>query len=233
MSEAKQHRRRRLTRREALKAAAAGLYAAGTLDASAARALHALVQEETARGQGYTPKAFTAHELATVRRLAEMIIPADEMSGSAVDAGAPELIDLLASENEELARILAGGVHWLDGETRRRSGARFVEAAAEEQARLLDELAEATREPPAERGLSYDAVEYRRFADYEASPDSPVRGGARFFGWVRRLTVDAFYTSEIGYADVDYRGNEYLRRYATPREAVEYALARSPFKGEM
>ena len=41
------------------------------------------------------------------------------------------------------------------------------------------------------------------------------------------MTVDAFYTSEIGIKDIDYRGNTRSRPYPAPTEAIAYALKRS------
>jgi len=43
----------------------------------------------------------------------------------------------------------------------------------------------------------------------------------------RRMTVDAFYTSEIGIADIDYQGNRPQATYPPPTEAIAYALKRS------
>ena len=41
------------------------------------------------------------------------------------------------------------------------------------------------------------------------------------------MTVDAFYTSEIGIADIDYRGNRPQATYPVPVEAIAYALKKS------
>src|SRR5436305_9189808 len=47
------------------------------------------------------PKFFTAAEMATVTALADIIIPKDEVSGSASDAKVPEFIDLIVHEKTE------------------------------------------------------------------------------------------------------------------------------------
>ena len=52
--------------------------------------------------------------------------------------------------------------------------------------------------------------------------------GIEFFIWVRRMTVDAFYTSEIGIKDIDYRGNSPMGLYPEPTEAIAYVLKRVP-----
>ena len=41
------------------------------------------------------------------------------------------------------------------------------------------------------------------------------------------MTVDAYYTSPIGIADVGFQGNRVLSAYETPREAMEFVAARA------
>lgn len=227
--------RREWSRRDLLRTTALALTAAGSgaLDLRAARTIHQLAQEEASRKGGYQPKSFTGSEWETLRRLCEMILPADDVSGSAVDAGVPEFIDLLCSTNEELARIFISGILWLDNRMRKGYGARFVEALPEQRRAMLDLLAATTEEPEDPGYETYEAsVEYQGFQDYTTDEPSPLTPGVRFFGWVRRLTVDGFYTSPMGIADVDYRGNDSNVEYTVPEEAIRYALARSPFAQE-
>jgi len=49
----------------------------------------------------YTPKFFSAHQYKTLQTLCQTIIPADGDSGGAIEAGAPEFIDLITSENPD------------------------------------------------------------------------------------------------------------------------------------
>ena len=141
-------------------------------------------------------------------RLAELSVPADEGGGSGVDAGAPEFIDLLCSQNDELADIYQGGVAWCDATMRRQVEVRFVEASPEQQRALLDALvaAEGGRRRAAGDSLDFD----------------DLRHGVRFFDWIRRMTVDAYYTSPIGIADLQYRGNEVLESFAVPADAMAF-----------
>src|SRR5579871_5950972 len=83
------------------------------LSAQDAAHVHQMAADEKAHGD-YQPKCFNAHEYATLRRLAELIVPPDEHSKGALEAGAPEFIDLLCSNNSELAAIYTGGMGWLD-----------------------------------------------------------------------------------------------------------------------
>jgi len=200
------------TRRDLLRTIGISLsLTAGGLDvitAEAAQHVHRMVRESKAghpgRAKGdYKPKLFTAHEYASLRRLVELIIPADEKSKGALDAGAAEFIDLLASANDELAAIYTGGLAWLDREMVRRYGADFVSSKPEQQTALLDLIA------------------FRRNASAE------LNAGVSFFAWARNMTVDAFYTSKIGMEDLGYMGNGAMSTFTVPAEAIQYALKRS------
>ena len=192
-----------VSRREVLRQLALALTAAGTgaFNVEAARAVHALAGEARTQAGGYAPVALDAHQFRTVIRLAELILPADEGGGSAVDAGAPEFIDLLCSQNPDLLRIYADGLAWLDAATRRAHGRTFIDARDAQRRELLDGLV------AAERG---------------ESPTSDLRPGVGFFNWVRMMTVDAYYTSPIGIADIGFQGNRVLTAYATPPDVVEH-----------
>ena len=197
--------RRSVLKQLALAATAAG---GGVFNLDAARVVHAMAGEARTQPGGYVPQALTGGEYATVVRLAELIVPADEGGGSGVDAGAPEFIDLLCSQNDELADIYQGGVAWCDATMRRHVGVRFVDASSEQQVALLDALV------AAERGGRRAGDEGLEFGD--------LRHGVRFFDWIRRMTVDAYYTSPIGIADLQYRGNEVLDRYVVPADAMAF-----------
>jgi hypothetical protein len=183
--------------------------AAGVPAVDAQHVHQAATEAKAAAGGKYVPKALNAHEYATVRRLAELIIPADDVSGSAVEAGAPEFIDLIAANNENIGTEVVGGLAWLDRAMEKRAGGkRFVEAPAAEQTALLDIIA------------------YKKNRTPENSQ------GIVFFDWIRRLTSDAFYTSPIGVKDVGYMGNKGMTKFEVPAAAIQYALDRSPFKGQ-
>lgn len=223
------------TRRDALRQIALALTAAGSaveMDAQAAQHVHSAAAADT-KGGKYTPKLLNAHEWATVTRLSELVIPADAQSGSAVDAGAPQFIDLLCSQNQELAVIFTGGISWFDAEMRKRYGKEFVSATPAEQTALLDAIVAAertVREQRAETVLFARAPQYKGFSDYTVKPSTDLAPGVRFFDWARRLIVDAYYTSPIGIKDVNYIGNQALSKYEVPQEAIDYAISRSPFK---
>ena len=153
-----------LDRRGAIRAVAMGITALGVLDLDAAQHVHTAASGEKAATGAYKLKAFQAEEYRTIHRLAELIVPADNVSGSGVDAGAPEFIDLLCSQNEKLADIYHGGLAWLDAEMRKRVAKRFVEASEAEQKAMLDTLVKAEAAETARRG---EELVYQRSAVYK------------------------------------------------------------------
>ena len=153
-------------------------------------------------GPNYQPKSFTKHNFQTLRKLAEIVVP------GATDAGAAEYIDFLSSRNAELAAIYNGGFAWLDDYMQKTYNADFLTAKPEQQTELLDKLA------------------------YRAKNTPDTVGGLLFWTWLRNMVVDAYYTSPAGVKDVGFMGNGAMAEFSVPKEAVEYALKRSPFASE-
>ena len=194
-----------ISRRDALRRVALTFMATGLVDRVAAGEVHAMTsQASAATGGTYTPKTFTAAQYRTLERLTDLIIPVENGAPGALGAGAPAWIDMISSENDELKASYAKGFAWLDDAMKTRGAADFVTAAAADQTALLDLIA------------------YRRNTSPELAP------GIEFFALVRRMTVDAFYTSEVGIKDIDYRGNSPMGSYPSPTESIAYALKRSP-----
>jgi hypothetical protein len=163
---------------------------------------HAAAAEKSLKGS-YKPKCFNPHEYQTLTRLADLIVPADGKSKGALDAGAPEFIDLLSANNAELAGIYTGGIAWLDAQMKKRYNAAFIDASPADQTAMLDLIA------------------YRKNSNAELGP------GIRFFSWARNMVVDAFYTSQAGMDALGFVGNGAMSEFKVPAEAVEYALKRS------
>jgi gluconate 2-dehydrogenase gamma chain len=188
-----------VSRRDVLARIAAAAMA-GPLGLEAAQHVHdAAAAAATTAGGIYTPKALTKHEFDTLKTLCEIVVP------GASKGGAAEFIDLLASQNPELAMIYTGGVGWLDEEMRRQYHAEFLTASADQKTAMLDQIA------------------YRKNRTTELAP------GIIFFDWVRRMTVDAYYTSAAGIKEVGYIGNRARKEFSVPQEAIDYAVKRSPF----
>ena len=223
-----------MSRRDAIRAIALALTAGGGMISPAeAQHVHAATAAERDANGAYKPKLLTDHEYETVTRLAGLIVPADEKSGSAADAGAAEFIDLLCSQNPELAAIYTGGILWLDGEMRRRHDKTFLAATESQRTGMLDDLVAADRAENERRARNGEATgdgPYSHFAEYGVEKPGPLGPGVRFFGWVRNMSVDAYYTSPMGIKDVGYVGGGSVSEYDVPKEAIDYAMARLPFK---
>ena len=190
------------SRRELLKAIAASAMI-GPIGLEAAQHVHGIAAQDKSAA-GYKPKAFTAHEYKTLRVLADLIIPADERGPGAAEAGAPEFVDLLSSQNPRLLAIYTGGIAWLDHSSQRLNSKDFADASPQQQTALLDLIA------------------YRK-------NESPMLGpGIEFFGWARRMVVDAYFTSPAGTKALGYMGNTAVSKFEVPQEAIDYALKRSP-----
>jgi hypothetical protein len=219
-----------LSRRDLLRNIAVTVTAVGTgtLDPVAAQHVHRKVGKEKKTNGAYTPKCFNEHEYATLSTLTDQIIPADDHSGGAQEAGAPEFIDLLSSQNQELANIFISGILWLDRQAqKRRYSTTFLGSSEAQKLEILDLLAAAS-DAKKQKPAYESAEEYLGFADYRVQPPSPLAAGVRFFQWTRKMTVDAFYTSPIGIKDVGFEGNGYSTDYVVPKESIQYALKRSP-----
>ena len=156
-----------ITRRDWLALAGAS-YLAGSLDLEAAQHVHNAVSEREYRPARRMRSNFSS--LTNTRRLrilADLIIPADDRSKGALDAAAPEFIDVLCSQNEELGLIYTGGLAWLEAAMRRRYSAGFADAENGQRLEMLNLIA------------------YRRNTSPELAP------GIHFFTWVRKMVVDA------------------------------------------
>src|SRR5688572_2525515 len=57
---------------------------------------------------------FTENEMATITILGNIIIPKDEVSGSASDARVPEFIEFIVKDMPHYQTPMRGGLRWLD-----------------------------------------------------------------------------------------------------------------------
>jgi len=154
----------------------------------------------------YEPKTLSAHEYKTVVVLSDIIIPADERSGSATQAGVPEFIDdwLSVGGGSQLDSV-RGGITWLDLESNRAYNHDFIDASETEKKQLLDRIA-------------YPKT---------AAPDDAA--GVVGFSQIRNLVLSGFYSSKMGIEDLPYLGNKMLSEWngcppnVLAKLGVEYA----------
>src|SRR5947209_7880538 len=135
-----------ISRRDVLKSLAMSAAATSVLrviPAQAAEYAHHMIAAEKAAApaKNYAPKFFSLHEYKTLQTLCQTIIPADTDSGGAIEAGAPEFIDLLTSENTEYQVTLRGGLMWLDSTCSDRYGKMYLDCSPQQQKEILDQIA--------------------------------------------------------------------------------------------
>jgi hypothetical protein len=130
------------------------------------------------RPQSYAPQFFSEPDFAVVRRLTELIIPSDETPG-AREAGVCEFVDFMVARDPEQQSPMRTGLAWLQDRSHREFSRPFLQLTAVEQAALLEPLA------------------------YKAKYRDGEEKGREFFRRIRELTVMGFYSSEIGYWELD------------------------------
>lgn len=149
-------------------------------------------------------KFFTPHELATVGILADIIIPKDEVSGSATDAKVPEFIDFMMLDRPENQTPMRGGLRWLDLTCMKQYDKPFSDCSSEQQMAIVNEIA------------------------YPQKVKPEFVQGANFFTLLRNFTVTGFYTTEMGFKDLGYVGNRPNQWNGVPADVLkQYDLAYS------
>jgi gluconate 2-dehydrogenase gamma chain len=132
---------------------------------------------------------FTAQEMATITIISDLIIPTDEHSPGAKEAGVPDFIDLMVSESpNETKSLWRDGLAAVDNLSDKKFATAFSVASAEQQVSLLK------------------AISKNEYA--------PKTIEERFFVAIKGLTVDGYYTSQTGiHQELRYKGNAYLKDF--------------------
>jgi hypothetical protein len=147
-------------------------------------------------------KFFNDHEMATMAVLADIIIPRDEVSGSATDAKVPDFIEFMVKDKPELQTPMRGGLRWLDLQMVKQYNKPFKEATAQQQTAMVDQIA------------------------YPKKAKPEMKQGVSFFNLMRNLTASGFYTSEIGIKDMGYVGNKPNQWNGVPDDVLkQYGLS--------
>jgi gluconate 2-dehydrogenase gamma chain len=145
---------------------------------------------------------FNPHEMATIGILADIIIPKDNVSGSATDAKVPDFIEFIVKDMPEHQTPMRGGLRWLDLQCLNRFNNSFRDCTHEQQMQMVDEIAWPKKAKP------------------------EMRQGVAFFNLMRNLTASGFYTTEIGFKDVGYIGNAPNQWNGVPADVLkQYNMA--------
>ena len=141
------------------------------------------------RAAPFKPKFFTAHEYATVAVLVDLVIPRDERSGSATDAGVPAFMDFMMVDQPQRQVAMRGGLALVDRLSEDRFGRRFLALAEAQRRGVLDEIA------------------------YTSNPDPGLGHAIAFFSSFRDLTASGFWSTKMGIQDLQYKGNTFVAEW--------------------
>jgi hypothetical protein len=144
-------------------------------------------------------KFFDEHEMKTIAILSDIIIPKDDVSGSATDAGVPDFIEFIAKDMPRYQIPVRGGIKWLDLQCMKRFNNDFAACTEQQRIEIVDEI-----------------------AFPEKAKDNPkLQPGVTFFNTMRDLTACGFFTSKIGIADLGYKGNQPNQWNGVPQEVLD------------
>ncbi len=147
-------------------------------------------------------KFFTPEEMATIAVLADIIIPKDEVSGSATDAKVPDFIEFIVKDMPGHQTPMRGGLRWLDMQSLTRFEKPFTGISEKQRLEIVDDIAYPNKAKPS------------------------MKQGVAFFNLIRNLVSTGFYTSEIGVKDVGYLGNVPNQWNGVPDDVLkQYGLA--------
>jgi len=149
-------------------------------------------------------KFFTDDEMATITVLADIIIPKDEVSGNASEAGVPAFIEFIVKDMPGHQTPMRGGLRWLDIQCMKKYDKGFKDCSAQQQIEMVDLIAYPEK----------------------AKNKPELAQGVAFFNKMRDLTVTGFYTSKMGVKDLGYMGNTPNQWNGVPDDVLkQYGLA--------
>jgi len=143
-------------------------------------------------------KFFDEHEMKTISVLVDIIIPKDEVSGSATDAKVPDFIEFIVKDMPKHQIPLRGGLKWLDIHCMKRFNNSFVDCNSSQQIEMMDEIAFPERAKP------------------------EMQQGVAFFNLMRDLTATGFFTSKMGIEDLGYAGNKPNQWDGVPQDVLNH-----------
>ncbi|MCC6287311.1 MAG: gluconate 2-dehydrogenase subunit 3 family protein [Chitinophagaceae bacterium] len=176
--------------------------AAGSVDAAAGPARQPAEIQQYKEVISHT--FFTEHEMATIAILSDIIIPKDEVSGSATDAKVPDFIEFIVKDMPDYQVPMRGGLRWLDRESQLRFQKNFKDCDNTQRIQIVDDIA------------------------YPGKAKPSMSQGVAFFNTMRDLVCTGFYTAEIGIKDIGYAGNQPNQWNGVPDDVLkQYGIAYS------
>jgi len=145
---------------------------------------------------------FTEKEKKMVTILSDIIIPKDEVSGSASEAGVPDFIEFMMKDYPKFQTPMRGGLMWLENQSLAEYDKPFADLSSEQQLVLVDRIA------------------------WPDTAEGEAKNGVPFFNLLRNLTCTGFFTTEMGIKDVGYVGNRPNQWDGVPDEVLKkYGLS--------
>jgi len=145
---------------------------------------------------------FNEKEMKMVSILSDIIIPADDISGSATSVGVPDFIEFMMKDDPKLQTPMRGGLMWLENLSLATFGLSFIVLAGDQHLVLVEKI---------------------------AWPDQQKEGmqhGIKFFNMMRNLVCTGFFTSKEGVKDIGYVGNRPNQWDGVPQEVLDkYGLS--------
>jgi hypothetical protein len=140
-------------------------------------------------GREACAKVFTPAEFVAVETISELIIPADDHSPGAREAQVAAFIDLMVSESSQETKTLwREGLAAVDALSMKEEKKIFTQMGSKQQTEILTKIAR--------------------------NESKPQTLEERFFKAAKNLTIDGYYTSEVGiHKDLQYQGNAYLKEF--------------------
>jgi gluconate 2-dehydrogenase gamma chain len=185
-----------MDRRENLKVLLSGTVATGFLLSTGCGPEETKVSEQIIKGYGRTPEELI-HDQKMVTILSDIIIPKDEKSGSATDAGVPDFIEFMMKDYPKFQVTMRGGLMWLDNLSRKTFDKSFTEISPEQRIQLVDLIA------------------------YPDTAAPEMQYGVKFFNLMRNLTCTGFFTTKIGFDDLGYVGNRPNQWDGVPQDVLD------------
>ncbi len=145
---------------------------------------------------------FTPVEMGTINILADIIIPKDDVSGSASDAKVGGFIEFIVKDKPELQTPMRGGLRWIEMQSLNRFEKSFADIDDKQRIEIIDDIA------------------------YPGKAKPEMKQGVSFFNLIRGLTATGFFTSEIGVKDIGYMGNVPNQWNGVPDDVLkQYGMA--------
>lgn len=148
----------------------------------------------------FWPLQVTAAQRATIVALADLILPADEVSPAASAVGVPDFIAEWISApyplQEQHRTIVIAGLQWIEAESDRRFGKGFGKLDVGAQSRIADDIC------------------------YLPKASAEHQEAAAFFALFRDLVTSGFYTTPDGMRDIGFRGNTPMLKYSGPPKEI-------------